>query len=60
MNKKCDCSCGNTFPDKKECSDHRKKCDIYKANRKRNTNSENENTMDYLQKYNQQYPSHRH
>jgi hypothetical protein len=52
VNKKFDCSCGNTYPDKKECDDHKKKCDIHKANRKRNTSSENENTIDYLQKYN--------
>ena len=52
VNKKFDCSCGNTYRDKKECNDHKKKCDIHKANRKLITSSENENTIDYLQKYN--------
>ena len=48
-------ACKKLFSTEGKLEDHmnsKKNYDVYKVNRKRNTSSENENTMDYLQKYN--------
>lgn len=48
-------ACKKLFDTESKLEKHmnsKKNYDVYKANRKRNTSSENENTMDYLQEYN--------